>query len=844
MAANNFMRNGDGGGGLDHSQANDPRARGPESGASQAQESRYAQRVADHARLQAAAEKAEIELREAEAEKAELELREAEAEVARLKAEAEVACLKAEAEVARLRVEAEAAAETAAKAARKRAEAAEATRRQAMAVEAARRYAEEARLQAEAAGIEDLEEIDQQAETSEENFPQAEAAEVARQQAEAAEIDDLEELDQQAEAAEGASQDSPGPQSACQPSYDAERAALFAPNADQKQASREALQTSLDSNPKTKKGKSGRHGGSARKRIIAIIAALLVALVAVFGVSGAIVIAQAQAMISQKDDILAKVDSIKTNAEDGDADALKANVSSIASTVSDLNETTHNPFWTIVSVIPVIGDDTRAASGLTEQADKLCQEALIPASDALAGVSLSDLVSSSGINTSELQTVIDAVTSVAPVVTECTSAIQDLPEPHAAKLKSLFEQMEDPLDVANELFSNVNTYGPILQQMLGTDGARTYLVVAQNNAEMRSTGGLPGSMGLVTVDNGNLSFGEFIDTSSTINDAGGADLYGITEEETALFGERVGTVTSDTNFIPDFERAGYLFGQIWEHLKGDHVDGVIAVDPVFVQYMLKLVGGLEVNGVTLDGDNAAEALLNYTYNNIPDDQTAAFFTQVANDSANHILNNLGNASITDLVKTVKKGVAGQHLIAWMLNADEEQALKDLDAAGALVTDSSTPQLGVFLSDDACTKKGWFLSGNTEVSDGTTNADGTITYHVSTTFTNNLTKEQASTQDTPVIGDSSLARSDSDMVDWVYLVAPAGGTISNVSATGADLSLMGFREMSYNGFQVMEALSRINYGETLTITYDVTCAAGSSKLTVRQQATAQEVAGWE
>ena len=46
--------------------------------------------------------------------------------------------------------------------------------------------------------------------------------------------------------------------------------------------------------------------------------------------------------------------------------------------------------------------------------------------------------------------------------------------------------------------------------MLGANGqTRTYVVVAQNNSELRATGGFPGSTGLLTGTNGKIELGEF-----------------------------------------------------------------------------------------------------------------------------------------------------------------------------------------------------------------------------------------------------------------------------------------------------------------------------------------------
>ena len=274
------------------------------------------------------------------------------------------------------------------------------------------------------------------------------------------------------------------------------------------------------------------------------------------------------------------------------------------------------------------------------------------------------------------------------------------------------------------------------------------------------------------------------------------------------------------------------------------MDGVIAIDPVLLQKLLALTGGIEVDGYSIDGSNAAKALLNDAYNEIPIDQTDQFFSDVASQAFDHVMGSLGSMSLPNLVQTLGDAVGEQHLFAWMANADEQALVEKAGAAGTLGNDSANPQLGVFISDDTWSKKSWFFSTDTQVSDGTTNADGTMTYHVTTTLTNHLTADEADNSVKYITGTNLARRDNTDMVMWIYLVAPAGGSISNVSQEGGDMALQDFTELPYNGLSVTFANPRIDGGETMTVTYTVTCAAGAAPMTVRTTPTAQSVAGWE
>lgn len=580
------------------------------------------------------------------------------------------------------------------------------------------------------------------------------------------------------------------------------------------------------------------------RRIAAIVGAVVAVLVVVCGVCGVLVYRDAMDVLDQSKDVMAQAATISDDLKNGNGDELNSTVQGMASEVSSMHAKTSGPLWVAASYVPVLGDDIRVARGVVEQADNLMQNALMPAAQSLQGVSLSTLLTDATVDVQTLETVSAALSQAQPVVEQASEAIEALPQAHIGKVRDAVDKVRGPIASAAETLKGFNEIAPILPQMLGASGTRNYLLVAQNLAELRSTGGLPGSMGVLTIDNGHISLNEFVPATSLDNEDGGH--YGITDEEMAIWGknDRLGKHICDTNLIPDFARDSQIWSEWWQDKKGSSVDGVIAIDPVLLQKLLALTGGIEVDGHSIDGSNAAKALLNDAYNEMPIDQTDQFFSDVASQAFDHVMGSLGSISLPDLAQTLGDAVGEQHLFAWMANADEQALVEKAGAAGTLGNDSANPQLGVFISDDTYSKKSWFFSTDTQVSDGTANADGTTTYHVTTTLTNHLTADEAASSASYITGYNTDRRDNTDMVMWLYLVAPAGGSISNVSQEGGDVALQDFTELPYNGLSVTFANPRIDGGETMTVTYAVTCAAGAAPMTVRTTPTAQSVAGWE
>ena len=580
------------------------------------------------------------------------------------------------------------------------------------------------------------------------------------------------------------------------------------------------------------------------RRIAAIVGAVVAVLVVACGACGAIVYRDAMDVLDQSRDVMAQAATISDDLKNGNGDELNSTVQGMASEVSSMHAKTSGPLWVAASYVPVLGDDIRVARGVVEQADNLMQNALMPVVQSLQGVSLSTLLQDGTVDVQTLESVSAALSQAQPVVEQASEAIEALPQAHIGKVRDAVDKVRGPIASTAETLKGFNEIAPILPQMLGASGTRNYLLVAQNLAELRSTGGLPGSMGVLTIDNGHISLNEFVPATSLDNEDGGH--YGITDEEMAIWGknDRLGKHICDTNLIPDFARDSQIWSEWWQDKKGTAVDGVIAIDPVLLQKLLALTGGIEVDGHSIDGSNAAKALLNDAYNEMPIDQTDQFFSDVASQAFDHVMGSLGSISLPDLAQTLGDAVGEQHLFVWMANADEQALVEKAGAAGTLGNDSANPQLGVFISDDTYSKKSWFFSTDTQVSDGTANADGTTTYHVTTTLTNHLTADEADNSASYITGCNIDRRDNTDMVMWIYLVAPAGGSISDVSQEGGDVALQDFTELPYNGLSVTFANPRIDGGETMTVTYAVTCAAGAAPMTVRTTPTAQSVAGWE
>ncbi len=168
------------------------------------------------------------------------------------------------------------------------------------------------------------------------------------------------------------------------------------------------------------------------------------------------------------------------------------------------------------------------------------------------------------------------------------------PDKLIGPLGDVTRNVQDQLDALAATARGGATVTRLVPPMLGQDGPRQYLLVVQNNAEIRSTGGLPGSLQILKADNGKLTLAEqrSVDDFDVLTQPA----LPLTEEEQALYGDNLGENIRDTNLTPDFPRAAALMSALHTRSFGTDVDGVIAVDPVVLASVLKATGPVTVAG--------------------------------------------------------------------------------------------------------------------------------------------------------------------------------------------------------------------------------------------------------
>jgi hypothetical protein len=164
-----------------------------------------------------------------------------------------------------------------------------------------------------------------------------------------------------------------------------------------------------------------------------------------------------------------------------------------------------------------------------------------------------------------------------------------------ARARAKLPDLDRALNLADyqELAS---TQLPVLRAALGGDGSTRYLVLFQNPAELRPSGGFPGTMALVTLERGQLRDYQVFD-AHTLSDAYIAKNLTAYPQPWPIqrYFPSPELVLHDATWWADFPRGAALLLDMYQQTGWPAIDGVIAVQPSVISDLLRVTGPVTIN---------------------------------------------------------------------------------------------------------------------------------------------------------------------------------------------------------------------------------------------------------
>ncbi len=397
---------------------------------------------------------------------------------------------------------------------------------------------------------------------------------------------------------------------------------------------------------------------------------------------------------------------------DGDVEGAAQSARELQRSAGTAHHHSDGVLWRLATWLPWIGDDAAAVRDLSAALDQVAQVAP-------DGVDVLEAAADGSLRTADGAVDLGVVTSLQAPLTRLQDASQRAsdtvadvdPERLVGELSGRAQGFLDRLEALTSGTRGAATAVEVLPELLGGDGARTYLLVVQNNAEIRSTGGLPGSVAVLEAEGGRVRLG-FQGAAKDFQGPPGS--YGdLLPGEREVFGPLLVRDFRDAGFTPDFPRAASLWVRHAEAARDRSFDGVLSLDPVTLAQVLRATGPIEAAGEQLRPDTAVRQLLFEPYARFEDPARQDLFFQAA---ASGILDALLQAEgdQAELVRVLAEATSQRRLQFWTPDAAVQDRLDDYAVAGALPRSQERPEVGFYLDDATEAKIQFFGRHDAEI----------------------------------------------------------------------------------------------------------------------------------
>lgn len=175
------------------------------------------------------------------------------------------------------------------------------------------------------------------------------------------------------------------------------------------------------------------------------------------------------------------------------------------------------------------------------------------------------------------------------------ATLATVPDGLVGPVASARDEMAERVDKYGLMLDSYLTISARLPAILGWDGVRRYLVLTQNPAELRPTGGFIGSYGIIAFDRGRLTEHSFRDIFLLDLPWDYPFIKAPTELSNYLLGPKQPWQLADANWSPDFPTSARDAIWLYENESGDMgVDGVLGITTYTIDELLKLTGPITV----------------------------------------------------------------------------------------------------------------------------------------------------------------------------------------------------------------------------------------------------------
>lgn len=265
---------------------------------------------------------------------------------------------------------------------------------------------------------------------------------------------------------------------------------------------------------------------------------------------------------------------------------------------------------------------------------------------------------------------------------------------------------------------------------LGLKQPQRYLVAFQNTAEARGTGGILGAFAIVKIDRGAIT------VEKSGSNAAMASLKEIpvpvTNEFLNLYGKNP-AILQNSNLSPHLPYGAEIWMGLWKRQTGQDLDGVVAVDPSALSYMLNATGPIKVRGNNLTAKSLVRETLKDAYKRYENDNLARkqYLVDIINATSKKLMN--GDFSKYKMISAIDRGLKEGRIMFYSRDQKAENLIAATKLGGFLSTELNNEYRVVIQNIDA-SKLDYYLKREVSIVSTSCEKPNKVTVNVSVTNT--------------------------------------------------------------------------------------------------------------
>jgi len=553
----------------------------------------------------------------------------------------------------------------------------------------------------------------------------------------------------------------------------------------------------------------GRAGGR-RRRVTAIVVSAVVLVVLVAAGWVAVRALQAKGALESA---LADAGRAESALKAGDAAGAQTAIAALARHSGAAQDATGDPVWWTAEQIPVLGANLTAVRLAATGVHTLAVEVAAP----LLRVStvLRQHPDGALVDLQALRRSLPTLEHAQHAVREVRGALSGAPAGGLLlpPLRAGLDRLAALAAQAEPAVGALVDASRLAPSLLGADGPRTILMVVQNNAELRTGGGITAAFLQLRAEGGRLTLvgqGSSSDFSQRAT-----PILAVPAALDALYTSVAGKYVQNTSITPDFSLTARLASAWWQQRFGVTPDVVASVDPMVLKAILGVTGAIQTPQGPLTADDVVQRLLIDPYRTLSSEQQNVVFQAAAGAVFSRLA--AGGVDPIRLAEALAVPVAEGRVSLWSARADEERLL----AAGALAGPAARqraagPQAyAVYFNDVTGAKMAPYLG--VRIADGVAScrADGRRTVTIDVTLRNTAPADAGSSWPLSTTGGGIWGIAAGHIATSVTVAAPAGSYFGGVTVDGTRVAPV---DVDDDGFTASATQVDLAPGQSATIRY--------------------------